>query len=652
MSGITSVSGLITGIKTDQVISQILTVARRPITQLRSRQGLLQLKIGVYQELNARLASVKSELLGLQDPSSFRPRSGASSDTDILDVTVSNGAALGSQTITVEEVARNHQIKSQVFADFDSTTVGIGDLTIEVGNASTVITVDAANNTLQGLRDAINASDADVIASIVQESDSAYRLMIASKDTGTSNTLTITDTLSGGTAPTFTDLQAATDAQVKLGTGADAITITRETNSINDLLPNVTLTLKSADAANPVRVIISPNNTKLQLNVERFVSAYNDALDFVQQVSAFNVDENQNGVLVGDFVLQNIENDIAEIVTGFVDGLQGQLSTFAEVGITMDSDGKLELDTTLFNQKLVNDPDGVAGVFARTTTSTNQAVRYISSGSKTLASATGYAVEITQAATKTRLTAGVDITTTLAAGETLTINGIDIALSLGDDLTAVLAAINARSDDTGVSASDTDINGGGSGNYLTLTSTRWGSAQKITVLSGLSNAGSQSSGFGNVTVTEADATGESGSGTADAGLDVAGTINDEAATGVGQFLTGVVENQNTGGLQLQITATAPGSFGSIQIFDGLAKRLDTSLRGITDIVDGVIQTEISSLQTGVDDLQDAIDDREEALARQEIRLRKQFTRMEIAIGQLQTQQSALGSLLNTIGFSS
>ena len=652
MSGITSVSGLITGIKTDQVISQILTVARRPITQLRSRQGLLQLKIGVYQELNARLASVKSELLGLQDPSSFRPRSGASSDTDILDVTVSNGAALGSQTITVEEVARNHQIKSQVFADFDSTTVGIGDLTIEVGNASTVITVDAANNTLQGLRDAINASDADVIASIVQESDSAYRLMIASKDTGTSNTLTITDTLSGGTAPTFTDLQAATDAQVKLGTGADAITITRETNSINDLLPNVTLTLKSADATNPVRVTISPNNTKLQLNVERFVSAYNDALDFVQQVSAFNVDEDQNGVLVGDFVLQNIENDIAEIVTGFVDGLQGQLSTFAEVGITMDSDGKLELDTTLFNQKLVNDPDGVAGVFARTTTSSNQAVRYISSGSKTLASATGYAVEITQAATKTRLTAGVDITTTLAVGETLTINGIDIALSLGDDLTAVLAAINARSDDTGVSASDTDINGGGSGNYLTLTSTRWGSAQKITVLSGLSNAGSQSSGFGNVTVTEADATGESGSGTADAGLDVAGTINDEAATGVGQFLTGVVENQNTGGLQLQITATAPGSFGSIQIFDGLAKRLDTSLRGITDIVDGVIQTEISSLQTGVDDLQDAIDDREEALARQEIRLRKQFTRMEIAIGQLQTQQSALASLLNTVGFSS
>ena len=74
MSGTASISGLVTGIKTDEVINKILTVASRPITQFQSRQGLLKLKIGAFQELNTRLAAVKTELLGLQNPTNFQPR--------------------------------------------------------------------------------------------------------------------------------------------------------------------------------------------------------------------------------------------------------------------------------------------------------------------------------------------------------------------------------------------------------------------------------------------------------------------------------------------------------------------------------------------------------------------------------------------------
>jgi len=443
-------------------------------------------------------------------------------------------------------------------------------------------------------------------------------------------------------------LQAATDAQITLGTGGNAVTVTRDSNTISDLLPNLTLTLKAAAPATPVTVTVSTNNTDIQQNVERFVKAYNDAVDFINLSSAFDLDTKKNGALVGDFTLQNIQNDLGNLVVGTVDGLTSSPNTFSDVGLTLDSAGKLEFDASTFNQVLVNNPTGAAAVFARTTQTSDQAVTFVSAGSSTKATSSGYAVNVTQIATKAQLTAGVAINNTLAAQETLTVNGVGITLTAGSDLAAVLAAINARSDETGVSAAGTDATGAGSGNFVTLTATNFGSGAKITAVSDLTNGGAQTGGFGNVTVTESLPQGEGGLGAGAAGLDVAGTLNGETANGLGQFLTGASGNANTAGLQVQITAAAPGALGTVKIFDGLAKQLDAALANITNVSDGVIQTQVNSLQTDFDDLQDTIDRTNEAISRQGDRLRKQFAAMEAAVAQLQSQQSSLQNALSAL----
>src|SRR5206468_3274546 len=190
-----------------------------------------------------RLLAIRDAVSDLATSSFFSQRTATSSKSDVLTATAATGATAGDYVVSVESLARAHQEMTQSFADIDSTTVGSGTLTLTAGGKTTTVTVDSSNNTLRGLRDAINAANGTVRASIIQDGDASFRLMISSKETGTANAITLNSTLSGGTTPTFTDLQAAQDAKVKLGDGPNAITVVRGTNAVQDLIPGVTLNL-------------------------------------------------------------------------------------------------------------------------------------------------------------------------------------------------------------------------------------------------------------------------------------------------------------------------------------------------------------------------------------------------------------------------
>ena len=211
--GLTSISGVSSGLDTDSLIQKILDVGRKPITQYQTQQSTLQARLKAYQDSSTRLAALKDAASALSNPSFFQARTATSSDTTIANVVAETGAAQGEYAVTVQSVARAHQTISQTFTDVDTTRVGSGSFTVTSGGKSTTITVDQSNNTLSGLRDAINRSGANVRASIVQDGDSSYRLMLASKETGTANAITLSSSLSGGTAPAFTDLQEAKDAK-------------------------------------------------------------------------------------------------------------------------------------------------------------------------------------------------------------------------------------------------------------------------------------------------------------------------------------------------------------------------------------------------------------------------------------------------------
>jgi flagellar hook-associated protein 2 len=645
MQGLTSISGLISGLKTDDIIAKIIEAGKQPIERYQARQANLRDQQAALQEANTRLGAVKDAAGQLALSSFFDSQSVTSSNTSVLSATAGTGAAVGQYTMTVQSLALAHQQVSQSYSDVDTTTLGTGTLTIAASGQTTTLNVDSSNNTLAGIRDAINRSNSNVGASIVQDGDSSYRLMLYSKQTGTANALTIQSTLNGGTAPTLTDLQAAQDAKVQLGTGAHAITTVRSTNTVTDLIPGVTLNLASEAPNSPVTIAVTQDTSRIKDAVQKLVDQYNNAIDYINQQSKFDPDTKKGGLLLSDYTLQGVQTDLQAVFTQSVKGISGV--TLAGIGVTMGNDGKLSLDADKLQSKLETDPEGLKQVLALSAKTTNTGVRLVSAGSKPIVDGSSYAVEITQAATQGRVTAGTTQTGALDADETLTINGIAVGLTAGMSQADVVAAINARAKDTGVTVSATAAGGTGSGNFMTFRNTAYGSAASLSVISSLSSASGVTSGVGDVTATAVSPAGETGSGTGALGRDVEGTINGEAATGTGQILTGSAGNEATDGLKLRITAATPGSLGTIQLFDGIASMAQRTITRITGST-GAIQGQEDGLDQRIQDLQDVIDSRADALQRQEDSLRAKFNRLEMSLAQLQSQSTQLSQQLGSL----
>jgi flagellar hook-associated protein 2 len=340
-----------------------------------------------------------------------------------------------------------------------------------------------------------------------------------------------------------------------------------------------------------------------------------------------------------------------------VQGVEKRFSALATVGITQDVQGHLQIDDAALTSALNDNLTNVSRLFASDMRSDSSYVSYLSSSSATQPSpATGWNVNVTQAARQAQVTAGVAMTGTLGADETLTIyadasrakDAQAISLSHEWTLSRVIEEINAYSDKTGVSAVATKADGTVSSTpeentYLTLRSTRYGAAANVYAYSSLSNSAGGTSGLGNklVSVNDSDWGGEGGTGQGLAGLDVAGTINGEACKGAGQMLTAnpATSNNSIKGFCLLITSAAPLST-KVYFTKGIGTLLRDTLVNMTSLT-GTVTAAQDSINTEISDLNKSIADMEQRLTIQEEKLYAQFNAMESQLAKLQEQGNYL-----------
>lgn len=644
-----SISGIVSGIDTEGIISQLTSLRRAPQIRMQARKTLLQKKLDAWDGLKKQLSSLKSAAAGLSHANTFRRSSGASSEPSLLTVATSPDAAAGTYNLTVLATAQAHQVKSQGYADTSSAVLGSGTVSIQVGTGTPgTITVDETNNSLSGLRDAINRSGVGVTASIINDGDPAnpYRLVVTANTTGESSQITITPTLDGGAAPTFSTLQEARNASIRLGEGAGAVLVSKPSNSVTDVIPGVTLNLVAADADKSVSVTVARDTSSVGAAVQELVSSYNALLESINSQGKFDPETNQGGSLLGDSSLLLIQNDIQRVLDQVVPGLSAGMNTLSNVGLTVGSDGKLQFDSARFTTALSENPTAVTKLFANYGDSGDSGIKYISSTMETWAStAAGYGVNITQLATRSRITAGVAQAEALAGDESLTLNGTTIALTNGMTQAEVIAAINAKTSVTGVTARATGADGTGTGSYLTLESGQHGSAYTLSVVSSMSNGGAapvaNRTGIGTTLVTESVAAGEAGTGSGARGVNVAGTINGETATGSGQMLTGSVGNATTAGLVLQVTAMTTGSHGPLVFTRGVGGELERMIQELIDGTESTVEQARSSVQAEIGAVSKDMKLADERLTALQERLRAQFTAMESTLGRLQNQSAQL-----------
>jgi len=203
-NGMASVDGLVSGLNTTEIIDALVSIEKRRVSLLEHKQNNYERQLSALREVNTRMLSLKTAAYDLSKASSYNVWSATSSDEDILTVTAGSRASVGSYALTVLSKAKNHQIASQGF-DSTADSVGTGSIQVSVGDTTTTIDIASGDSSLQAVRDAINNSDAGVIASIINDGSdvSPYRLMLTSEDAGTDNEISVTTSLTGGDAPNF-----------------------------------------------------------------------------------------------------------------------------------------------------------------------------------------------------------------------------------------------------------------------------------------------------------------------------------------------------------------------------------------------------------------------------------------------------------------
>ena len=179
MSAGISFSGLSSGIDSGQIIEQLVAIERRPVALLENQQIEEETKLAVLQEINTRLLTVKTSAEGLAEPEDFDVFNSSSTDTDLVDVSVTGSATPGSFSVEVLSVAQAQTRSSQSFASNTTALALSGEIMIN-GKAISISTAD----TLQDFQDSIVDANVGVSAQILQVSESDYRLLITSNTTG------------------------------------------------------------------------------------------------------------------------------------------------------------------------------------------------------------------------------------------------------------------------------------------------------------------------------------------------------------------------------------------------------------------------------------------------------------------------------------
>ena len=372
MAGIT-IDGLVSGLQTGDLIAELMKAERAPITRMESTKEEYQNKISLLQDLSLKLSTLKISADTLNTSSLYGTRAVTSSQESVLTASAQSGAPTGRYTIQVEQVALAHQLASEVTSDPSAQVFGTGTITLQVGSGSTVdINITSDNNSLNGIRDAINNAGLPITASIVG-SGSEYSLVILSNTTGTEGKVTIGVNLQGEEGEevetlSFSDIQPPQNAQLLLGVTTDTSTplsFEFSSNTVTGLLPGVTLNLLSSSSSS-VTVEVKEDTSLLQEQIEKFVENYNDVINTIDNLTFYDPDSGEKGSFLGDVNLSIIQMQLERAVTSVVSSAPEEVNSLSMLGVKLTKTGLLQIeDREALSEKLSTNSAGIKELFTK-----------------------------------------------------------------------------------------------------------------------------------------------------------------------------------------------------------------------------------------------------------------------------------------------
>lgn len=402
MAGIT---GIGSGMDIDAMVKAISSAEQAPkASQLKRLEDKTTTQLTSLGQMKGAISNFQTALSALNSPSSFLARKASSSESSVATATASQSAVAGNYKIEVEKLASSSKVALAAINSDPEAKLNTGTLTIKVGDTALAdITIDSTNNTLAGVRDAINkaGTSAGVSATIITD-DQGSRLVLSSSKTGDGNDITVSaanaDPAEGNVslesftyngppvAPDVTDYagesdaayidaKAAYDAQIADASAGktlavaqsakftiDSLSVTRDSNSIDDVVSGLSFELKAEGSTS---LTVTRDEAGVQGNVKKFVDAYNTLMNFINTetkvTTVTETDAPVTGALVGDSSVRSLINTIrSELVSP--QG-EGAIRALADMGITTKKDGTLEMDAAKVEKAIKSNFEDVAAYF-------------------------------------------------------------------------------------------------------------------------------------------------------------------------------------------------------------------------------------------------------------------------------------------------
>lgn len=385
------VSGLSSSIDWQSMIDATIEAKRIPAVRLETKISTNTSSISALGQLKTNAASMTESLNLLRGnpaygsdnvfktksatgttsaavgaPSGYTP----SGIDELLVASISNAAVNGSYQITVSQVAKAQQIRTDVQTSKTDDLALSGSISLN-GKTITVKPTDS----LLDIRSSINSSGAGVTATIVSASDTSHYLVLTSDTTGTDSEMdfgggnALTNSLGLTAAGVVkTELQEAKNAELSVNgvTG-----IVRQTNEIDDLIEGVTISLQKAEEDTVITLNVATDLSSVKTAISDFVTAYNNLKTFItdqRTASDRNNDgtvaDDEFGSLYGNSILRQIEDQLSGLVgvqmAGNVDGYQ----SLSQLGISIDDSNKLVVNETTLDNRLITNVDEVRKLFS------------------------------------------------------------------------------------------------------------------------------------------------------------------------------------------------------------------------------------------------------------------------------------------------
>lgn len=376
MASISSL-GVGSGLDLNGLLDQLESSERQQLTPIINQQSSYKAKISAFGQLESGLDKLQQAAAKLTEQDSFQAVSSKVSGEGVA-ASADTSAVPGSYQVSVSQLAQAHSVASGQIADTTSALGATGFSIRQTSSEGVISSIDltlTGDESLEDLRDKLNAQDGGVAASIINDG-SGFRLVLNAKDTGVDSKMTVamagadtatndkfsfdpaTSSATSGSTTDMSQTVTAQDAALKV----NGISITSASNEVKEAIQGVTLDISAiVEESAPATIKVARDEAAIEKNVQSFVDAYNSLQKSIGVLSSFDSESGSAGTLLGDSSLRSVESRLRRVMSDSNE--EGAFSMLSDIGVELTLDGTLEVNDEKLSEAISDNLSGVQQLF-------------------------------------------------------------------------------------------------------------------------------------------------------------------------------------------------------------------------------------------------------------------------------------------------